>query len=358
MESGSPNVILVHSSSNEVCSTFDYSDLLAYLLVVLGIATPNEDEMDTFSEIARRASAGSKIALREILTLARKEPVVTLSEDEDLSKAIQYFGSGVHRIIILKDGQIVGILSQLKLIGFLWENARSFLVLDQLYPMSLRELNVGSHQIISINGDKPLIDALQLMNAEGLTSVAVVDAASNVIGNISNADVKLLTNTSSLPLLKSSCIHFISVILSERGVENGQDSYPVFYVNTSQSLSQIVAKVVATRAHRLWIVDASSPSSSAPPTPLITPTVPVGSPSASPALGTYPSATASSLQSSPMSGRLSGVISLTDILNCFGRQSGLQISDPNEQRERRRRSSSSSVRPSMESLRKSIDSRR
>ena len=64
------------------------------------------------------------------------------------------------------------------------------------------------------------------MSNEGLTSIAVVDNALNVVGNISTADVKLLTNSSSLPLLQSSCIHFISVILSERGIGDGKDSFP------------------------------------------------------------------------------------------------------------------------------------
>ncbi len=56
------------------------------------------------------------------------------------------------------------------------------------------------------------------MNNEGLTSVAVVDNGLNVTGNISTADVRHLTNTASLPLLNDTCMHFISVILSERGV--------------------------------------------------------------------------------------------------------------------------------------------
>ena len=65
------------------------------------------------------------------------------------------------------------------------------------------------------------------MSNEGLTSIAVVDNAYNVVGNISTADVKLLTNSStSIPLLKSSCIHFISVILNERGIGDGKDSFP------------------------------------------------------------------------------------------------------------------------------------
>lgn len=78
----------------------------------------------------------------------------------------------------------------------------------------------------AISGDRMLTEALTLMSDEGLTSLAVVDNAFNVVGNISTADTKLLTKTSSLPLLQSSCIHFISVILTERGTLDGQDSFP------------------------------------------------------------------------------------------------------------------------------------
>lgn len=41
------------------------------------------------------------------------------------------------------------------------------------------------------SGDKPLKEALMLMNNEGVTSLAVVDNNYNVVGNISNADVKV-----------------------------------------------------------------------------------------------------------------------------------------------------------------------
>jgi len=43
-----------------------------------------------------------------------------------------------------------------------------------------------------------------------------------------------------------------------------------------------------------------------------------------------------------LSGRLSGVVSLTDILNLFARASGLNPHDPSELRQMRRRSSSAS----------------
>lgn len=242
------------------------------------------------------------------------------------------------------------------------------------------------------------------MNSEGLTSVAVVDNGLNVVGNISTRDVQHLTSVTSFPLLQSSCMHFISVILSERGVEEGRDSFPVFHVNPHSTLAHTVAKLVATRAHRVWVVDSPSPSPSAPHTPLLSPVqttsssvssasiaTPSGpghsrSPSGTAILGSpattngagegharrestvlTPSATtatvgphspiplpsgnggnvpgstsvpASALPGAHLSGRLTGVVSLTDILNLFAKTTGLRPSDPADIRARRRRSSS------------------
>ena len=41
------------------------------------------------------------------------------------------------------------------------------------------------------SGDKPLAAALELMNNEGVSSLPVLDAQNNVIGNISHVDVRV-----------------------------------------------------------------------------------------------------------------------------------------------------------------------
>ncbi len=147
-------MVLVRESPNELsaCGTFDYSDLNAYLLVVLGLASPDEGQMETYREIAKKAREGTKITLKETRTLAKKEPLTTLSESQDLSKAIEIFAGGVHRILIVNEGtnHVIGILSQFTLVKFLWDNGSSFPIIDQLYPMILRDLNVGTHQTIAI----------------------------------------------------------------------------------------------------------------------------------------------------------------------------------------------------------------
>ena len=141
-------------------------------------------------------------------------------------------------------------------------------------------------------------------------------------------------------------------------MDDGKDSFPVFYVSPYSSLSHAVAKLVATRSHRMWIVDQPSPSASGPPTPTLLPTAPphIASPPTigppyTPATGT--SVPAASLPGQHMSGRLSGVVSLTDVLNLFARASGLSPHDPDEARRQRRGSSSSSVRASIDSARSS-----
>ncbi|KAI9707667.1 MAG: cell separation during budding [Candelina mexicana] len=198
-------VVLIRESPNSktAIGTFDYSDLNAYLLLVVGVAKPEEGQVSSFKELVNKAMLHDKIPLRDIkdLELGKKEPFVTLSRAENLMKAVEIFGSGIHRILIVEEGttQITGILSQLTLVKFLWENGRSFPAIDQLYPQHLKDLAIGSMVVIGINGDRPVADALKLMNDEGVTSVAVIDNQHNVIGNISTVDVKSNWPESSRP---------------------------------------------------------------------------------------------------------------------------------------------------------------
>ncbi|PFH63297.1 hypothetical protein XA68_14949 [Ophiocordyceps unilateralis] len=360
------NVVLVRETAkanNPVC-TFDYSDLNAYLLVVIGLTRPEGgDQAELYNKIMANGQQGTPISVGEIQPLCRQEALVNVASTANLYHAIEILGSGIHRLIVTcPEEGVVGILSQLRMLDFFWNEGVNFPAVDRLYPAPLRDLGIGTQKIISVNSDAPLSDALILMNVEGLTSIAVVDNGQNVVGNISSNDVRHLTKASSAPLLTGSCMHFISVILNERGVERGQDTFPVFYVNPYSTLAHTVAKLVATRSHRMWIVESASPSPSAPATPLMGPQSYVTGPPplnpTPPSPGPTTAVPASALAGARISGKLIGVISLTDILNIFAKFTGLHPADPGEQRARRRRSSSSSIHPTFEPSRASFDMRR
>ena len=153
IESGAP-VLLIRASLNEksAVATYDYRDLTQYLLFATGQLHPDEEQLSIFQNLAKKAQRGHQINLRDAKSLGNKEPFVTLPHDADLTRAVETFGGGVHRIVIVKEAtnEAVGVLSQGRLVKFLWENGRSFPIIDQLYPQNLRELGVGSQNVISV----------------------------------------------------------------------------------------------------------------------------------------------------------------------------------------------------------------
>lgn len=300
------------------CLTFDYNDLNAYLLLVLNRIKVSNDR------ITMDCQNGKSVPVGEIVKLTPKNPFYKLPETENLSTVIGILGAGVHRVAItnVEMTQVKGILSQRRLIKYLWDNARSFPTLKPLLNSSLEDLNIGvlnasrdkptsrQSRVISIQGDEHLIMALHKMYVERISSIAVVDPQGNLIGNISVTDVKHVTRTSQYPLLHNTCRHFVSVILNLRGLETGKDSFPIFHVYPTSSLARTFAKLVATKSHRLWIVqpndNQSSASSEKSPSP---------SPNTAP-VTTFPSL-ASSFHSNTHSSRMvsSPVLKSSDATN-------------------------------------------
>ncbi|KAK9477145.1 hypothetical protein V1514DRAFT_334659 [Lipomyces japonicus] len=334
----------VRVNPNDVtqAESFDYSDLAALLLLVLGHLHPQK-EIENFSDYVAKARAGFKVPVSFVLSLGPKDPFITVPESESLISAVEYFGSGVHRLLVTNEAEtdVRGLLSQRRLIRYIWENARRFPTLEPLFQNTLHELNIGSSAVISIGGDKPVIEALEIMQQQSVSSLAVVDAENYLLGNISIVDVKHLMKSSSAHLLHNTCLQFLTVILSDRGLEDGKDSFPVFNVTPLSTLGHTIAKLVATKSHRMWIVQpsngtllSSGNNSNASSSEKLTGSSPSLVPVSSPAV---------SAGARGLGGKLIGVVSLTDVLSLLAKVSGKGV-DPSEARRQRRRSSSSSVR--------------
>ena len=155
MDRSSVSVILIRKTKADhtVIGTFDYNDLNAYLLLVVGLASPEtEEEKSRYHQLAQKANEGREVSLKEAKDVARKDAFVTLPRTAYLTNAVEIFGGGVHRLIIVdeKTNKVKGILSQLRLVKFLWENGRSFPAINDLYPQTIWGLGIGSHRVISI----------------------------------------------------------------------------------------------------------------------------------------------------------------------------------------------------------------
>lgn len=298
------------SRDGQVFDYFDFADLTGYLLLVLGHITVKGDHNPEFSKLVKEARRGIPAPVGFAAQFGGgRDPFVRMSAHSTLVQAFEKFASGVHRIAVASSstGELIGILSQRRLVRYIWSNFRKFPCLESVLETTLEDQRIGTYgDVVTVSGDAPVSEALNIMHDKAVSSVAVVDANKNLLGNISVVDVSLLTRAWQAGLLRESCKHFLGVVLDHRGIaDGGNESVPVFYVHKTTRLIKVIATLVATRAHRLWICEQSL----------------------DPAL----------------SGKLVGVVSLTDILNFVARQSGGQALDPETAR-RHRRSSSSSVR--------------
>ena len=70
-------------------------------------------------------------------------------------------------------------------------------------PFDRKRCNMLTNTLL-FSGDKPLNEALKLMDNEGISSLAVVDNGHNVIGNISTVDVKVRLSIYKNPKLELS----------------------------------------------------------------------------------------------------------------------------------------------------------
>lgn len=153
VESGA-SALLIRAAATEasVVGTFDYKDLNQYLLFATQSLRPDPENLSVFHDLAKKAQLRQEIPLKEAKKLGTKEPPVTLSHTDHLTKAVELFGGGTHRIIVVKDGtkEVVGILGQLQLVKFLWENSRSFPGINKISKWTIKDLAIGSHGVISV----------------------------------------------------------------------------------------------------------------------------------------------------------------------------------------------------------------
>lgn len=141
-----------NKESRTATGTFDYSDLNAYLLLVVGLAHPEEGDIASFDELAKKGREGKPIPLKDVKDLGKKEPLITLPASADLTRAMEVFGSGVHRLLVTEENttSVMGVLTQLRLVKFFWENRHNFPAVDQLYPQLIKDLNIGTPSVVAI----------------------------------------------------------------------------------------------------------------------------------------------------------------------------------------------------------------
>ncbi|TPX55800.1 hypothetical protein PhCBS80983_g05009 [Powellomyces hirtus] len=252
---------------NVFVGMFDYRDVVTYVLVGLSKDIPlDESASMEFKELVRLARSREPVPVKLAADISHKNPFYSVLEQTHLLQVAELFSSTIHRVAVMDSNGLKGIISQSTVIQYLYKNIEKFPDVQEVFAKSIRELGLGTKAIIAVEGSATVLDALKLMAKHDVSSLAVLNASGGIVANLSMSDIKWVMRSFKFNLLWQTCLHFVGFIDSEQGIMDGRDKLPVFDVLETSTLGYAVGKMIATKAHRVWVVERAT----GPPVSVVT----------------------------------------------------------------------------------------
>jgi len=182
--------------------------------------------------------------------LSRRNQLHPVSPSSSLLDVCEILASGVHRVPVMDNGEIVNIVSQSSIIQFLQQHHKE---LAPLTSKKISEIKIGSKPVVTVNKSTPAIDAFRLMDNKKISGLAVVDEGGRFVGNTSASDLKLFMQTLSLEILKQPISQFLNTLRQE----SIDIRVPTISVTSHDTVQTVISKLASTKIHKLFVADDS-----------------------------------------------------------------------------------------------------
>ncbi|KIO21822.1 hypothetical protein M407DRAFT_28589 [Tulasnella calospora MUT 4182] len=298
---------------------FDYADLNAFLLVaVQSHAMPASFDPDRVRKIIEKGKEGGDASVGLACDLSQKNPLVAVPPTAGLIPLLTVFARGRHRVLLVDDESdtVHGLVEDRQLVRWFTEHASEHAPLVTALSSPLSELTfipsiAFPRPVVSCSSDDTILDAMDTISNEGVSSVAVVDVLTgNLLSAISVTDIgKIIAPSQDKKVIYTPLSQLVSFIKEPLGSTDGEEKYPVFSVLASHTLDYTMQKLLVTNAHRVFITEDTSMGS---------------------------------LSTTSLSGNLRGVVSMVDVLSVFARLANIPDVDPLSMSRHRRANSTAS----------------
>ncbi|KAI8928921.1 hypothetical protein BC831DRAFT_509644 [Entophlyctis helioformis] len=256
----------------------DYRDVVAYVLTIMHKVPHDKQQsfdadMDVKDVVKRALQQGhGSVPVRLLSNMSTNNPLVVVDASAPVLDAVEEFvRAKVHRVVVLDrsvEGKptFLGVLSQSTVaalvatkLGKLSRHRPS----EATWPIgdtSIGDLNLVQGDVISISPDDSVLEGLYQMHEQRISSIAILNKTpdgNDLWGSISMTDIKdVLGRKSGWARLMQPAKKFFIDIRNNQVLENaGHDSVPSFIVHPTTPLVTAVEKMVATHAHRVWVVE-------------------------------------------------------------------------------------------------------
>ncbi|EFA76593.1 hypothetical protein PPL_10362 [Heterostelium album PN500] len=183
-------------------------------------------------------------SVAEVLKYNR-EPFLPLYVNSPIQLLIHIMTQKVPQVAIMSnDTIVVDIVSRLNVIKFIYENIEA---LGSKSNYSIASLNLMSKSVCTIKSSEKVIDAINKLNSDQVTELAVVHPETGLlVGSFSASDLRKLSIYTF-----NRCYEPISSFIKLReDIDENQ------LINPSSTLRSTIRKMVEHEAPILWVVDS------------------------------------------------------------------------------------------------------
>lgn len=229
----------IRSPSGELVGMFDFATLAELLLAGLKKTTDIDAVLEGPSS---PVPVGSKLDTVE-------------AEDSVLDALSMLLTKNLHRAVVLDSGKFVGMISFSDIVKFI--NGK----LDKFLAPTVEDLGLANKPVATVGADRPVLEAFTTMVQRKLTSLAVVEHDGSLLTAVTLTDCKNLVKFKRLDRLRLDCREFAAQIRATQSLADptGAETFPFFAAHPNTPLKHVIAKLVAVRTHRLFVVDHGKP---------------------------------------------------------------------------------------------------
>jgi len=226
-------------------------DMIDIACFVVDIAKNNERLDSDYIDFLSGEEAFRGRQTSDVADLSRRNALFPVADHATLLDAARIMSKNcVQRVPILDtNGRVVDLLTQSAIIAYLSQH------LDQLGPAinkTLKELNFEKKEVISIDHNRPAIDAFKLMVEKRVSGLAVLDSDKKIMANISARDLRSIQQDAQLfGRLYYSVGEFVSHVRQA----NYRAVHPSICCTFDDTFQKIIMRLAAARIHRIFVVD-------------------------------------------------------------------------------------------------------
>jgi len=232
---------VVYDTENLFIGFVDALDVATHVLNVTNWSrTLSEESFKTLDWQGQRFAGEFSGSL---MNLSKGDPFQTITPDTLLREAVSLLSTGIHRLAIVENGNLVNVLSQWDVLMLVLATV-SFLGTAIEKPVLDAGLICSGVQTVADNTD--VVDVIKFMNDCNLSGVPLVDSTGKISGNFSATDLLNLTSL-NFPLLSLTVRDFLFRVTGF--------VKPPIVCKTTDTVETVLLKMACYGVHRVYVID-------------------------------------------------------------------------------------------------------